>query len=146
VTARLATVAPDIVEVLGRQSPARLHDVAVGACEWIVARVGLVDPRLDTGLAALGDLRVGRSPERDAMKLLVDELDERAWDVQDEVDAGTAEQEKYLAAFSLARAASAVWFALGDDPLQSALEAVYEAQAATGDLADLRERLRSLLA
>ena len=96
--------------------------------------------------AAVRDLRVGESPERDALKVLVDELDERAWDVQDEVDAGRAPQEAYLVAFSLARAASAVWFALDSDALQTALEAVYEAQAARGDLAGVRRRVQDLLA
>lgn len=143
-TARLATVAPDLVEVLGRKSPAQLRAIAVQASVWIVDEVGLVDPRLDAAFAALREMRVGRSPERDALKLLVDELDERAWDVQDEVDAGRARQEEYLVAFSLARAASAAWFALDGDSLQSALEAVYEAQAATGDLAGVRRRVRDL--
>lgn len=145
-TARLATVAPDLVEVLGRESPAQLRAIAAQASGWVVQEVGLVDPRLDAAFTALHEMRVGRSPERDALKVLVDELDERAWDVQDEADAGLARQEEYLVAFSLARAASAAWFALDGDALQSALEAVYEAQAATGDLAGVRRRVRDLLA
>ncbi|MGV8973119.1 MAG: hypothetical protein ACOH10_12425 [Rhodoglobus sp.] len=145
-TARLASVAPDIVEVLGRNPPARLRAIAVDAGEWIVEIVGLVDPRLDAALAAMRDLRVGASPERNALKVLVDELDERAWEVQDDVDAGSAPQEAYIVAFSLARAASAVWFALDSDALHAALEAIYEAQAATGDLAGARRRVQELLA
>jgi len=46
------------------------------------------------------------------MRALVGEPDERAWDVRGEVDARRSLQEACLVAFSLARAASAVWFAL----------------------------------
>lgn len=96
-------------------------------------------------LAAVRDRRCGAPSQRDALKVLVDELDERAWDVQDEVTAGRAPQEAYIVAFSLARAASAVWFALDSDELHAALEAVNEAQAARGDLAGVRRRVQSLL-
>jgi len=144
--ARLASVAPDLVEALPRMTPVRLRAIAVEASTWIVDVVGLVDARLDAALAAVRDLQVGASPERDALKLLVDELDERAWDIQEDFDAGRAPEEAYLDAFALARAASAVWFAFESDPLQSALESVYEAQAAKGDLAGVRQRIQDLMA
>lgn len=144
--ARLATVAPDIVDALGRKPPAQLRAIAMAVSEWIVDDVGLVDPRLDEAFVTLRDMRFGASPARDALMALVDELDESAWDLQDEVDAGRAPQQEYLDAFSRARAASTVWFALDSDALQSALEALYEAQAARGDLNGVRRRVQELLA
>jgi hypothetical protein len=140
-TVRLATVAADLVQLLERKPPQQLRTVATDVSEWIVQQVELVDPRVDAGLTALRESHVGPSPERDSLKALVDELDERAWDIQDLADDGNATQEQYLEAFALARAASAVWFALDGDALQSALECVYEAQAAKGDLAGVRQVL-----
>lgn len=145
-TVRLATVAPDLVQVLERKAPARLRTIAAEVSEWIVGQVALVDPRVDAALAAVREAQVGDSPERDSLKVLVDELDERAWDTQDQLEEGSATQQQYLDAFALARTASAVWFALDMDALQSALECVYEAQAATGDLAGVRRSVQDLLA
>lgn len=143
---RLATVAPDLVEVLSHEQPVRLRTITIDVCEWIVGRVGLIDPKVDAALAALREGHAGDSPERQALKGLADELDERAWDMQDRVEEGSAPMDQYLAAFALARAASAVWSASDHDPIQSALEAVYEAQAATGDLAAVRRRVQDVLA
>jgi hypothetical protein len=145
-TVRLATIAPELVQVLERKRPADLRAVAAAVSEWIVAQVALVDPKVDAALAALKQARVGETPERDHLKVLVEELDERAWDTQDQVEEGLATEQQYLDAFALARAASAVWFALETHALESALESVYEAQAATNDLAGVRRVIQDLLA
>lgn len=142
---RLATVAPDLVGDLEQESEPRLRHVAASLSVWIVDQVGLVDPRVDAALAALRDRRFGSSSEHDLLQKLADELDERAWNVQDQVEEGVLPQEQYLAAFALARAAYALCFALESDPLQAALESVYEAQAATGDLAGARREVRASL-
>jgi hypothetical protein len=98
-----------------------------------VSTVSLKDPRLDR---ALGDLERGEvdGAQRAAMQRLTDELDEAAWNIQAKVDSGQATNEQYLKSFALARAASATAFALEPDPRKAAMEAVYEAQAALGDL------------
>jgi hypothetical protein len=141
---RLATIAPDIDQQLGSLSREQLRAVARNVAEWIVEVVHLEDPRLEAGLASLREMRTDVSVERRALQGLVDELDERAWDIQEDVDQGLAQESEYLVAFSMARAASAVWFALAADALEAASEAVYEAQAATGDLVSLRGRLGRL--
>lgn len=107
--------------------------------------VGTSEPN-GYALAALREGQVGDSHERNALKALVDALDERAWDIQDEVEAGRAAEQQYLDGFALARAASAVWFALDADPLTAALEATYEAQAARGDLEGARRRILDAVA
>jgi len=48
------------------------------------------------------------------------------------------DQAAYLDKFAAARAAHSLWFALDADPLAAALESVYEAQAARGNLDALR--------
>jgi len=48
------------------------------------------------------------------------------------------DQAAYLDKFAAARAAHSLWFALDADPLAAALESVYGAQAARGNLDALR--------
>lgn len=144
-SSRLTAVAPDLVEALTHQSVAALQVVAKTVADWVVDRAGLVDPRVDAGLAALRQGNLGPSTERSELQLLVVQLDEQAWDIQDQLDAGSATDEEYLAAFGLARAGSAIWYALDNDALQAALESVYEAQAASGELEILRELVFSVL-
>jgi hypothetical protein len=83
--------------------------------------------------------------ERWVVDRLTEELDEKAWDIQELADAGNVSQQAYLEMFSKARAAAAVGFALGAKPLESALEAVYEALAAIGDLDAIKNVIRLTL-
>lgn len=75
---------------------------------------------------------------RRSVAQLTEELDERAWDIQELVDTGAATEEAYLEAFRQARAAAAVGYALSPDPQTAAFESVYEAQAAVIDLGAVR--------
>ena len=125
---RLSTVAPDLVQLLEAQDAATLSSVARRTAAWSVESVGLSDPRLDLALAA--QEASFDAAQRAEVERLVEELDEAAWDVQERIDAGTADEAAYDVAFGLARAANAVWFAMGSDPREAALEAAYEAQAA----------------
>jgi hypothetical protein len=146
VTSRLSSVAADLVEQLEAQQPARLRQAAAGAVHLAVTRTGLAAPPLNAALAALREGRFGDSTERSAVLRLADELDEIAWDLQERSDAGTGSRDAYLAAFGRARAAAAVGFALDADTLMAALEAVYEAQAAVGDLGAIRAAVGPALA
>jgi hypothetical protein len=144
-TGRLATVAPDLAVTLERQTEERQRDVAATVSSWVIDRTGLADPRVDAALARLRDRRFGATPERDVLHTRAQELDQRAWEVHAQVEEDLAPRERYLAAFALARAAQTLWFALDDDALQAVLEAVYEAQAATGDLIAVRQLVESAL-
>jgi hypothetical protein len=96
-------------------------------------------------LAALRDGGQSSAAERSGVQQLTEELDEIAWDVQDMTEAGTASLQDYSTAFRRARAAASVGFALGPDSLSAALEAVYEARAAAGDLDAVREIVSAFL-
>jgi len=111
-SSRLSSVAPDIVAALTHQSTPTLQIVARTVADWIVDRTGLRDPRVDAGLAALRHRNFGPSTERSELGVLVEQLDERAWDIQDRQTTGTSADADYLTAFGLARAASAIWYAL----------------------------------
>jgi hypothetical protein len=135
----LTSVAPDVVELIERQTPEGRREVAVAVAAWIVDRVGLADPRVDAALEQFRAQHNGSPPEREALRGLVDELDEAAWEIQEQVDRGAAPQSRQLEAFALARAAAALWYALEADPMNGAIEAAYEAQAAVGDVGTVRQ-------
>ena len=112
--------------------------IAVRVAEAALAAVRIDEPEL---ASAVVDLAAGRrgGPGLRSAKALTERLDELAWDIQERVDEGRAEQAEYLEAFRRARAVNAVVFALGaEDTQEAALEAAYEAEAATEDLALIR--------
>jgi hypothetical protein len=130
-TTRLTSVAPNLVELLARQTPERQREVALAISAWVVERVGLAHARADAAVEELRAQHYGSTPERDALRRLVDELDESAWELREHLE--------YLGAFGLARAAAAVWSALDADPMGGAVESAYEAQAAVGDVGAVRQ-------
>jgi hypothetical protein len=92
---------------------------------------------VEEALAAVRECR----PEpglRARMEDLAESLDEQAFEIQDRIDGGDATHDGYVVAFAHARAASAIHFALSDDPLEAAIEGVYEAYAAVGNLEEIR--------
>jgi hypothetical protein len=145
-TSRLSTVAVDLAERLSHQPPRRLRLVAAAAAGLAVERTQLADPRLDAALAAVRDGDPAAMAEISQVLALTEELDEVAWDAQDQVEAGVLPEQAYLAAFARARAAASVGFALEPDALHAALESVYEAQAAVADLEAVRVAVAAALA
>lgn len=137
-TSRLATIAPDLVEAITSAREETVRAISDALPNWVVQEVNLADPRVIEGLAALREQRCGESGVRTAVKAAADELDKRSWDVQELLEKGVATDDQYFAVFACARAATAVWYALSDDPLIAALESAYEAQAATGATDEVR--------
>jgi hypothetical protein len=76
---------------------------------------------------------------RDRVEQVVRRLDEAHWDAEE----GTASAETSGVAdpFARARAANSVWFALGENVVSNAQDAVYEARFALQD----EDRLRSIV-
>jgi hypothetical protein len=142
-TWRLNTVAPDLVERLEAEGQPELRRLTANVVEAALREQDVRDESVDRGLEALRAGRFGGTEDRAAVKALADRLDELAWDLQEQVDAGEAEQDDYLAAFRKARAATALWFALDPDARSAAIEGVYEAQAATDDGVVRRELARA---
>ncbi len=129
---RLETVDKDLVMRLQRATNGELRAVALKACRHAIAHVGLADQPVVEGLQRLENKIYGDSTTRSALQALVNSFDEAAWEIE-ELEKGIAGQENFLAAFSKARAASAVYFALHPDALVGAMEAIYEANTATDD-------------
>jgi hypothetical protein len=115
---------PEIVaEALDHCDVTQLRGGANRAARMAIARVGLVDGRVDAALAALQSGRIGDGPARGALLRLVEQLD----------SSGS------LSAHQTARACSALWSALDADPRVAAAGATYETHAVLGDWEPLIE-------
>ena len=137
-TSRLSTIAIDLVHQIEGLPPGVLRRVAAEAASLAVERTRLTDPRIGLALGAQTARNSEMPSALRAIEQLAEELDERAWDIQQLVDTGGASEEAYLEAFRQARAAAAVSYALDPDPQTAAFESVYEAQAAVVDLGAVR--------
>ena len=137
---RLDTIDPALARIITDQTTTKQRAVALAVAEWVTRRFGLDDSRIQDVLVAGRNRQFGAGPEREALRVLVEELDERAWNIQDQdQDDGGAETQAYLEAFSLARAADASWCSLELNATEAALETVYEAQAATGEVGEVQQ-------
>jgi len=115
---------PEIVaEALDHCDAAKLRGGASRAARMAIARVGLVDCRVDAALAALGSGRTGDGPAREALFRLVEQLD----------------SSSSRSAHQTARACAALWSALDADPRVAAAVATHEAHAVLGDWEPLIE-------
>lgn len=120
--------------------PQQQRDAAIAAATAATVSARLVDPLL---AEAFEDLLQGRysSGMQSAVAAVEEWLDEQAWEMQANVDAGTAAPEDYHEAFHRARAAGAVKACFDPDPREALNETVYEAaHAVDGD-----DRLSQLL-
>lgn len=141
---RLETRSAELSQLIEAADPDPQRRIAVKVAEAALASVPIDEPEL---APALADLAAGRwgGDGAQAATTLADRLDNLAWDIQDEMEEGTAEQAEYLEAFRRARAVSAVAFALDTDPQTAALEAAYEAEAATENLGLIRGIVNEIL-
>lgn len=130
---RLSMVAPDLARGVQHTTNVRvLRRAAHTAAASVVSRAAVTDGRV---VDALARLAAGTDAEalRAELVAVVEELDDRAWTLQDAHDAGEATEHEYLGAFAQARAVAAVVAALHADPTFAALEAAYEAHCAFAD-------------
>lgn len=127
---RLSVVAPELVDLLRAASTEQLLRVSAASVGWALAQADVVDARLEDGTAALAAQQFGDSAVRARVNELVEELDVVARDIQD-----TGDNPGYLAAFTRARAANALWYALVGADLDATMECVYEAFA-TSDVTE----------
>ena len=121
---RLDSEDPEMVANLRAMSPASLRTAAKTIASLAVERAGIRDPRMDAGLAALRNQGWDDAQIRRGLQQLTAELDEVAWNIQDQVDEGTASEDEYASAFMRARAASSLDFALNGDAFTAAAESI----------------------
>ncbi|WP_203338306.1 hypothetical protein [Nocardioides limicola] len=129
IMSRLQSIAPEVAQRLSEAAPNARQRVALVAAQFAVSTSGLSDPEVLRQFSAVGS---GEALGPDAQRRLanvVETLDYAAWQIQDQVDAGTASANDYLQAFGRARAAASVAYAAAGD----AMEASCEAAATTDD-------------
>lgn len=143
---RLQTVAPELVRELSGAADNQRRAAAIAASRLAIERTAQPDSSVDNALHSLNLGRTGEIPERLAVRALMEELDYAAWDLQELVDAGQAEQHECLLAFAKARAVAAVEAAFEENSLAAAANAAYEAQHAIQDLDLLRDTVLRVLA
>lgn len=137
---RLETLSPEFVEKLSKASAASQRAAALAASQFAVSETKLDHPSIKEALDELqtmGFLTPGKKAELEA---LVEELDNKYFDLQDS-HPGEAISAEALLAFSQARAVAAVLSAATEAPFEAAAEAIYEAAAAS----DNQEGLLSLI-
>ena len=141
---RLDSISPELAESFRNATPAQRRKATLAACALVVSQVGLEGE----GVAAvLEHLRHGGKVDHDLFRKiesLAVRLDDEYLRLDEEGD--EAKRPEVLRFFSKARAASALGFALSEDPGQLH-EAIYEALAAVDDATEVirpvAEALRS---
>lgn len=125
---RLETVSVDLMALLRQAGPSQRRAAALAACAYAVESAKVHDSVV---LSVLGELNSGRgvsASQIDDVKKLAEQADEQYFDLHEASD--SSEDNGYLAAFSRARALSALLFAVDEESLHSSSESIYEAIAA----------------
>ncbi|HTQ38812.1 MAG TPA: hypothetical protein VMJ32_07275 [Pirellulales bacterium] len=129
---RLSTVSKELDGTINKVASSKRMSISLAIAAWAVDQTGLSHPVLPNDIS---------SAQPNLVQSLVEELDEAYFTLQESAEAGTASEEEVTAAFSLARAANAVEFALQGDLSETA----YEAVIATDDLPGLQHLVERLL-
>src|ERR1043165_6254516 len=124
---RLGSVNRYLADLLARADDVHQRRAAEVAAEFALDHSGLTDGRIDVVVRAIRSGSPVNTSDREAVRQLSTELDEIQWNIQGQLDSGNATQDEHLRAFSLARAATALYYAADPDPKEAALESVYEA-------------------
>lgn len=106
----MESISAELADELSELDPETSANVALAIADWILEEVKADDERLTAALLALNQgHRDHRFRER--VWAVVEEMDARAWDLQDAA-VGSVRHDEYLAAFARARAANALWCTL----------------------------------
>ncbi len=127
---RLGLVSPTLEHKVDSMSSNQRRQVCVALSRLALERVNLVDPLLSKALDTLRSPSLISKRFVDEVRQLVNRLDNEYLTLHESSEEGECDASAYEIAFSRARAASVILFALDGD----AAEAAYEAQAAIGDI------------
>jgi hypothetical protein len=130
---RLSTLDKDFYTSLLREDDPALRRAALAAARYAVEKTKMHYPAVE---AVLKLLHKGHPlPETEVRELgkLVINLDNIQVDLRERVKLGKKTEAEWRIAFVQARVANAVFQAANVDPLNAALESIYEAYSATED-------------
>jgi hypothetical protein len=120
------------------------RDVAIAAAVAAVRAARLSKPLVEETVDDLVNHRYG-GPARDVVERLEQDLDDRAWTLQEHIESGGAKRAEYDAAFRKARAAGAMKMALDINARTAMAETVYEASRAVDDADRFAQLLQAVL-
>lgn len=142
---RLEPIAPHVAEKIRAADSKQRRDSVLSACRFAVNAVHVNMPLVAEALLAL-EMGLVLSDEKIAgLNDLVQQFDERYFDLQEQSGDDPSTQIEALSYFGKARALSALLFSQNPDALVAAMESVYEASATTAQPADLFEAVMRLL-
>lgn len=139
---RLDSVSPTLAESFRRATSVKRRQAAVVACELAASSADLAGIEVDLGLAALRGGAAGQLDLRQRIEGLAAHFDDEYLRLNEEGD--ESQKAESLRLFSKARAASALAFALTDEPGQLH-EAIYEAILALDEPGELVRAVESEL-
>jgi hypothetical protein len=142
---RLESISADLDAKLRSASPAQQRAAMLTACEFALKHSGVKNATIAKGIGELrrtGAISPGLCTD---LQAIVEQLDEDAFRAQEAVEAGHGSWDEYLAAYSRARCGAALSFAGLADPLQAAVEAIYEAAMTSDDPEEIISVLQSAL-
>jgi hypothetical protein len=128
---RWGTIGVDLGDLIDHATPVQQRAAVAAAAILAAERTGLTDEPVPEAIELL---RAGRIDAglRNRLVELADDIDDQAFDKQDEVDEGRAEYSDHQAIFRRARAATALAVAMEEDAREAAAEGIYEAYHALG--------------
>ena len=130
---RLQLIAKELMAELMSVDEASLRRVAVAVSMLALQRSGLESPVVNKALEYLNEGRLVPQRIRTDLEDLVDQLDEKYFDLKEAAEAADKGDEMWHPEFHQARAAAAVFFVCEEDPLLAASESAYEASVAAHD-------------
>ena len=142
---RLETLSPDLAGKLRRASAAKQRAAGLAACEFAVSHAKVEHALVEKALEKVRAAGVLTPKEKAELDALAAQLDEEYFALQEAAEEGRASTEDYMGLFGQARAVAALAFAGGEDALQAATEAIYEAAATTDDRQELAALIESAL-
>lgn len=136
---RLDAVSPELVELAVRMSPIDRRSVAFLVAKWACKQTGALEVLDESRIDLSSDASLEATDNvRQILGNLIEELDQRYFSITDDND-GLDEAGEALRWFSMARAITALRYAIDASESGFFCESVYEAHAATDDLNALRE-------
>lgn len=142
---RLESLSPDLGDKLQRASAVKQRAASLAACEFAISHAKVEHAIVEKALEKVRRAGVLAPQERDELVALAEQLDEEYFNLQEAAEEGRASTEDYMRLFGQARAVAALSFAGGEDALQAATEAIYEAAATTEDKEGLAIVIESAL-
>jgi hypothetical protein len=142
---RLDSLSADLADKLRRASSAKQRAASLAASKFAIARAEVEHPLVEKALEKVRTAGVLTPKEKAELDALAAQLDEEYFALQEAAEEGRASTDDYMRLFGQARAVAALAFAGGEDALQAATEAIYEAAATTDDKEELAALIQSAL-